>query len=431
MKQLSTVLLRLLAVLVPAGLGILAIVFSGALAQAPAGKEKEQPATPVRVITLEPQTVLPRVTGYGTVMPAREWRAIARIDGEVTETSPLLANGNMAPAGTLLLKIDDTDLRLSLAQTDAQLAALDVKDETLNASLGISRSDLDLSQADLDRQTALRDQGVATKAALDQARRAVLSARAKTTEIENQLALNKAERSVLTAQRAIAERNLDFTTIKAPYDLRIGTVSAEIGQVVTRGATLLAGDGTEAAEIAAQFPIGRMGPIIRSMSEGGSAMQLNALVRLPVPGHVAEWKAEVARVAESMDARTQSAQIVVRIDDPQGKAQPGIRPPLRRNMFVEVELSAPAMTSFVIPAQAIQDGKVLVVTAQNTLAAKDIEPAFTIEDIAIVSDGLSAGDRIVVTDPAIVVPGMAVRPVEDDAVKAHVAAIAGGSEGRP
>ena len=132
-----------------------------------------------------------------------------------------------------------------------------------------------------------------------------------------------------------------------------------------------------------------------------------------------------------LDARTQSAQIVVRIDDPQGKAQPGIRPPLRRNMFVEVELSAPAMTSFVIPAQTIQDGKVLVVTAQNTLAAKDIEPAFTIEDIAIVSDGFSAGDRIVVTDPAIVVPGMAVRPVEDDAVKAHVAAIAGGSEARP
>ncbi len=83
MKPMVTVILRALAVLVPSALGALAILFSGALAQAPEAKQKTQPPVPVRVLTLAPVEVVPRITGYGTVAPARDWRAVARVEGEV------------------------------------------------------------------------------------------------------------------------------------------------------------------------------------------------------------------------------------------------------------------------------------------------------------------------------------------------------------
>jgi RND family efflux transporter MFP subunit len=426
MKPVVLVLLRTLAVAAPVAAGIFSIIFSGSLAQAPLNKERNRPTVPVRILTLAPTMVVPRVSGYGTVAPAREWDAVARVEGEVIETSPLLANGHLAPAGTMLLRIDDTDLKLALAQADAQESALDVKDQTLKASLEISRADLALNETELDRQRELEAKGVATQAAVDQAERTALAARARVTEIENQLALNAAERKVLAAQRAIAERNLEFTTITAPYDMRIGTVSAELGQVVTRGATLVTGEGIEAAEVTAQYPIGLMGPVVRALGPDKTVLDLKAVVRLAAPDHTVEWPAIVERVAETIDARTQSAQIVVRVDAPLDHAQPGVRPPLRRNMFVEVELSAPPREALVVPTSALQSGKALVVAEGDKLAERDVATAYVIGDIAVVKQGLKPSDRLVVTDLSIAVPGMTVKPVEDEPLQGALARAAMG-----
>lgn len=417
---------RTLAFAAPVALGALTIAYSDALKQPPAGKERSQPPTPVRVLTMAPVEMVPRITGYGTVAPAREWRAVARVEGEVVETSPQLANGEIVSKGTPLLRLDDTDLRLSLAQIDAQLAALAVKDETLSASLEIARADLALALGDLERQKELAAQGVATQAKLDAARRTELAARAKTIEIENQLALNAAEREVLNAQRAIAARSMEFTTITAPYDVRIGAVEAELGQVVNRGQTLFTAEGTDAVEIAAQFSIGRVGPLVRALGEGASVLDLKARVRLPAPGHSVIWEAEVDRVGEAIDARTQSSAIVVRVDEPVAQAQAGQRPPLRRNMFVEVILSAPKRPVLAAPLDAVRGGKALVVSAEGTLERREVTVGYTIGDIAVVTEGLAEGDKLVVTDPSIAVPGMKVKPVEDKAVKAQIAAAAGG-----
>jgi len=426
MSIFSKAIFRAIAFAAPVALGALTVAYSDALKQPPAGKERTQPPTPVRVLTMAPVEMVPRITGYGTVTPAREWRAVARVEGEVIETAPQLANGEIVPEGTPLLRLDDTDLRLSLAQIDAQLAALAVKDDTLSASLGIARADLALALGDLERQKELAAQGVATQAKLDAARRTELAARARVTEIENQLALNAAEREVLNAQRAIAARSMEFTTITAPYDLRIGSVQAELGQVVNRGQTLFTAEGTDAVEIAAQFSIGQAGPLVRALGEGASVLDLKARVRLPAPGHSVIWEAVVDRAGEAIDARTQSTSVVVRVDEPVAQAQAGQRPPLRRNMFVEVILSAPKRPVLAAPLDAVRGGKALVVSTEGTLERREVTVGYTIGDIAVVTEGLAEGDKLVVTDPAIAVPGMKVKPVEDKAVKAQIAAAAGG-----
>jgi RND family efflux transporter MFP subunit len=428
MTGLVKIAARAAAVAVPIAVGVLTIAWSDTLKQEPAGKERTPQPVPVRVVTLQPLEMRPRVTGYGTVEPAREWRAVARVEGEVVETSELLANGEIAAAGTELLRIDDTDLRLSLAQVDAQLAALDVKDATLSASLDISRADLELSRRDLRRQEDLNKQGIATQATLDQIRRQELAARAKVVEIENQLSLNAAEREILKAQRATLARSLEFTSVAAPWDVRIGSVEAELGQVVSRGQTLFTAEGIEAAEIAAQFSIGRMGPLVRSLGEGATVLALDARVRLPAAGHSVSWDATVDRVGEAIDARTQSASVVVRVDRPLEQAEAGRRPPLRRNMFVEVELSAPARKALVAPSDAVRDGEALVATAAGKLEKRPVTVDFSIDSISVISGGLEAGDKLVVTDPAVAVPGMAVKPVEDKALREELARIARGGE---
>lgn len=424
MSKAIRVFFRILAVSLPLALGVMTVVYSEKLKQLPATKEIKRPPTAVRVVTMVPVDLLPRVSGFGTVEPAREWRAVARVDGEVVETAPKLANGEVVLSGTVLLRLDDTDLRLSLTQIDAQLAALATKDQTLAATRKIVAADLDLSRSELTRQERLAEEGVATQARLDTARRAELAARGKVVDVENQLALNAAERAVLNAQRAAVARSLDFTEISAPYDLRIGEVSAELGQVVSKGQTLIAAEGLEAAEVAAQFSIGRIGPLLRTMENGATVHDLTARVRLLAPGHSVLWKATVNRVGEAIDPRTQSTAIVVRVDDPYGQAQAGQRPPLRRNTFVEVILMAPKYKALVAPVDAVRGGKALVVSAEGTLEKRDVMVGYTVGDVAVVTRGLAEGDKLVVTDPSIAVPGMSVKPVEDKKVLAQIAATA-------
>lgn len=427
MSRLMTFTGRALAFALPVALGVGAIMVAGQLKSAPEAKEMKRPPTPVRVVTLREVEVRPRVLGYGKVAPVREWRAIARVEGEVTETAPKLANGEVVARGTPLLRLDDTDLRLSLAQIDAQIGALDVKDVTLASSLKINEADLEVAQRELRRVEQLQTQGAASKTALDQARRTVLTSSSKVAEIMNQQALNTAERKVLQAQRAISARNLDFTVISAPYDIRIDSVNAEVGQVVTRGATLLTAEGTDAVEITAQFAMGRLGPIVRTLG-GKPVTELGAEVRLNLPNHSVTWAAQVVRVAEAIDARTQSANIVVRVDDPLAQVKAGERPPLRRDMFVEVELAAPPRMALAVPADAVTGGRALVV-AEGKLVPREVTVAYRLDGVAVVTEGLKAGDKLVVTDPSVAVPGMAVKPVEDSALAAEVKAAAAGGTG--
>ncbi len=426
MSGVLRIFLRVVAVAVPVALGALAIGYSAELKQLPSAKEKSPQPTPVRVMTLAPMQLKPRVVGHGTVAPAREWRAVARIDGEVAMTAERLAAGETAAAGSVLLRLDDADLKLSLAQTEAQLAALTVKDETLAASLEIARADLALSQAELQRQQDLTGRGVATQAALDQSRRQELASRAKVVELENALALNGAERKVLETQRASALRNLEFTVVVAPYDVRLTDVAAEVGQVVSRGQVMITAEGTEAVEIAGQFPIGQVGPLVRLLPSG-AVTDLKAKVRLPAADHTVSWDARVVRAGEAIDAHTQSTPLIVRVENPLSQAQAGSRPPLRRNTFVEVVLSAPPRQALVVPAEAVRGGVALVVAADNTLERRAVTVGYTVDGVSAVEDGLAAGDRLVVTDPAIAVPGMSVKPVEDKAIAARVAQAASGS----
>ena len=426
MATFGTLIGRFLSFCIPVAFGLVTVAYSETLKQPPSAKEVNRPAVPVRVLALELTPMIPRAVGHGTVAPAREWRAVARVEGNVVQTAPDLAAGTIVSAGDLLARIDDTDLRLNLAQINSHLAASDVKDDTLAASLAIATDDLTLMRADLARQEQLVEQGVATRASLDATRRQELSARAKVTELDNQRQLVKAEQDILVTQKAIVVRALGFVELHAPYDMRITDVSATEGQYISRGQTLLAGEGVDAVEVAAQFPLGRIGPLLRLAGNGATVMDLKARVRLVAPGHNIVWKSKVVRVGDAIDPRTQGTNIVVRVDDPLAQAAAGQRPPLRRNMFVEVVLMAPQSKVLVVPAEAVRDGTALVVNTENKLEKRRISVRFTSGDLAVVSKGLEIGDRLVITSPTVAVPGMSVKPVEDVARKAALQAEAMG-----
>jgi len=414
---------RRLWVIPPILIGVAAIVVSPMIKNKPKQIQVVERTTKVRAMTVPELAVVSRTTGYGTVKPSRTWEAVAEVAGQVVWVSEALKNGHSVKAGTEVLRIEDINYRLALAQIQAQLNTADVKDKTTHASLAIASKDLKVLIDDYNRKKGLAAKGVITKSTVESAERQMFNGESQVQNLKNILALSSVERQVLIAQKASAELDLKRTHIKAPFDVRITNVNIGEAQYANKGQLMFAADGLGIAEVEAQFPIGVLRPLIagsiakKSSLEIG-ALALNAKVRLKTTTHTVAWSARVDRVSGVIDPQTQSLGVVVAIDNPLSQAKPGKRPPLYRNTFVEVELtSEPIKKQVVVPLSTLRNGKVYIVDQDNRLDIRKVSIAFSQGGYAVIKKGIKPGERIVTSDLVSAISGMLLAPQEDEKTK--------------
>ncbi|MBU8871409.1 MAG: HlyD family efflux transporter periplasmic adaptor subunit [Gemmatimonadales bacterium] len=379
--------------------------------------------------------VVPRVVGYGTITPARSWQAVAEVAGQVAWISKDLKSGHTVQAGMELLGIEEANYRLVLAQVEAQLSALDVKSRTTRSSLSIAEQEQKLLRDDQDRNRSLAENDLVSQAAVEASERLLLNSEARVQDLKNALDLNEAERQVLIATKEVAQLDLNRTRMVAPFDSRIVDVNVGAMEYVAKGQLLFTADGLEIAEVEASIAIGRLRPLIRSLAQvdtvvsGYGVMGLSALVRLRTPTHSIEWPARVARVAGAVDQQTQSLTVVVAVDRPIDVAEPGKRPPLFRNTFVEVELTArPGDEHIVVPISTLHQGRIYVVSDENRLEVRPVKVNFTQGSFAVLEQGIKPGERIVTSDLVSAVSGMLLDPQEDKKSKRRLITEATGKE---
>ena len=390
----------------------------------------------VRIITLSKITVQPKAFAYGTSVPGKTWNAVAEVSGKIAWKSEQLEDGNIIKGGTELLRIDGTSYRLTLEQLDAQIKASEIKDKTIQSSIVIDELNLKLLNKDLKDKYGLSQRGAIAKSAVDEAQLKVYSAESKVQNLHNAAAINRAEQDVLKAQKALAEYELSNTRIQAPFDVRVTEVKSHVAHFVNKGQILFSADDIKTAEINAQLTIGTLRPLIAKINAAKigndseiqesdthqrvpGALSLEAIVRLKTATHTIEWEGIVDRVAGLVDLQTQSIGIIVTVNDPYKQAQPGQRPPLTRNTFVEVELRGkPQPDQLLVPANAIHKNTyskntIYVLDNENRLVIRPVKIKFSQSGYSVLSQGVKTGERIVISDLVPALQGMLLAPVED------------------
>jgi membrane fusion protein, multidrug efflux system len=192
--------------------------------------------------------VAPKVAGYVADVPAKANQGVRM--------------------GDVLVRLDDGDYKLALAQTEARLGTQDATIDRLDkqiiaaataidqARAGIEGAQADAtrtaadferiqalvttksaSQASLDAARNARDRAVA---ALDQARASLSAAAANLDVLKAQKIEAERTRKELEAVAAKAKRDLDATVIRAPFDGILGNKSVETGDYVGPGKRLFA-----------------------------------------------------------------------------------------------------------------------------------------------------------------------------------------------
>ena len=443
----------------PVAIGVAVLAFALAGREGPRQAEPAEVARPVRVIEVVPADFVPRALGYGHVEPGTVWEAVAEVSGKIVERHPDLERGQVMPAEKVLLRIDPTDYELALARVEsdrqsveAQLAELAVRESNTRSSLEIERRAQDLESEDLERQRALLKRGNASQAAVDQAETALLSQRQRVQELENELKRIPAERRVLEANLAVidvqlreARRDLERTTIRLPFDARIAEVKVEAAQFVSVGEEMIVADSIDVAEVVAQVPIDHLRRLIPpdadltslsadELSQLPRRFGLSAEVRLKSGGFEARWEGRLDRGSDTVDPETRTVGMIVAVDEPYRKVLPGKRPPLTKNMYVEVELRASVQPGrIVVPRVATHrgadgDGLVYLVDGENRLEQRSVTLGAVQGDFVVVETGLHGGERLLVSDVIPAIEGMLLAPTRDETLETRLIAQASGAE---
>ena len=457
--RLKTLAKRLLIV-PPIVVGLAFFAYQAVDRRAPQQAEPAEVARPVRVIEVKPTDFVPRALGYGYVEPGLVWEAVAEVSGKIVFRHPDLERGRVLEAGTVLFRVDPTDYQLAVDRTDsnlqgiaAQLAEIDIRESNAQRSLAIERRALELAKDDLERRRALLARGNTSRVSVDEAETTVLLQQQKIQDLENQLNLIPVERRVLEAEEKLqraqlreAQVKLERTEIRLPFDARIAEAAAEAQEYVGVNETLAEADSLDVAEVSVQMAIDHVRPLVPrqtplgsvnalAQSRAPSQWGLTAIVRLRTGDLDASWEARFDRISDSLDPQTRTLGLIVAVDEPYGKVIPGERPPLIKNMYVEVELRAPLQPDrFVVPRAAVhrddEGRKVLYLAGpDDRLVLRPVTLGPAQSDFVVVEDGLSGGERVVVSDLLPAIEQMLLAPRMDQVLADRLLAQASGTAG--
>jgi membrane fusion protein (multidrug efflux system) len=185
----------------------------------------------------------------------------ARVSGHIASILP--GDNVLVRAGDVIFRIDDGDYRIAVdaARTriatqqatidriGRQVTAMESAAEQMRAQLASADANLKRAELDFDRQQALSTKGFASRATFeqsqagrDQGAAAVQSAQAAYSAARDSVEVTKAQQDEARAQLAElqtslakAQRDLDFTAVRAPVD---GTFS---NRLVNQGDFIVAG----------------------------------------------------------------------------------------------------------------------------------------------------------------------------------------------
>ena len=206
--------------------------------------------------------------------------------------------------------------------------------------------------------------------------------------------------------------------IRAPYAGRVRDEDVDVGQFLSRGATIAQIYAMDYAEIRLPLPDEELAFIELPLSyrgegsaDGGPPVTLSSRFA----GRTHSWTGRLVRTEGEIDPRTRMIYTVARVRDPYGPPEGDEKPPLSVGMFVDAEIQGITAESVaVIPRAALRnDETVLVVDEDNRLRFRRIDVMRRTEQRAIVRAGLYDGELVCLTPLDTVVDGMEVRTTRD------------------
>ena len=380
-------------VLLPIAILAVGFVLAGGIIAT--GPELQQQAPPdtaplVRTWVAAPQTVQLASRAHGTVLPRTESDLIPEVSGRVTTISQAMVSGGFFAEGDVLFEIEKLDYELAREQARAALAS--------------ATSELSIARRAHARQIDLAKKQSTSESLRDDAL--------------NRLRIAEASIREARARLARAERDLERTTVRAPYDGRVRTERVDVGQFVNRGTSVAMLYATDYAEV--RLPVHDEELAFLDLQLDGLDMdqgtQPLVMLSSEFAGKTHAWEGRIVRTEGEIDPQTRMITLVAQVDAPYENDRG--QPPLAVGLFVEAEIMGREEHNvFVLPRAALQaNDQVYVVSGDRTIEFRDVEILRIVEEDVYVTGGFEAGELVCLSTISNAIEGMSVRPVESNLI---------------
>jgi multidrug efflux system membrane fusion protein len=357
---------------------------------------------PVTVAPAESENIPVEIRIVGTVEPSSRVEIKSMVAGEITKVG--FTEGQDVQQGDLLVEVDPRPYQQALRQAEAAVerdrAQLRQSEAALQKDIVQSKNaDIDAQRYDalLKGKLVSEQQRLQYTSTADAAREALAADGA---------AIDTARATLTVDQVAIDKAKLDlsYCQIRAPISGRAGNLLVHAGNLIKANDVPL-------------VVINRVTPVFVSFNAPERYLdeirRLSAIQRLPVHAiphekSVDKVQGTLTVVDNTVDAQTGTIHLKATFDNAQRLLWPG--------QFVDVVLQlGSTQNATVIPAQAVQAGQkgqfVYVVKKDETVEARVVSIARTIEDRVLIDKGVNPGETVVTDGQMMLFPGAHVKAV--------------------
>lgn len=299
------------------------------------------------------------LTALGTVQAANTVQIRPMVEGPLEKV--FFTEGQEVRKGDVLAQIDPRLYKAALDQAKAKLA----QDE----------AQLESDRRDLERNTQLAERSFASKQAVDQQRAAVAKGEA----------LVEADKAAIQS----AQVQLDYTTITAPFDGRVGLRVVDAGNIVRPSDVAPIARLTQHQPIHVLFslPEAQLGQLRKALAEGqGEILAFDQDANT----QIATGRLQV--IDNQIDAQTGTVRLKAEFPNKDNALWPGQFVPVKIRIQTRREIVA-------LPSAAIQRGPdglyVWVVGPDRKAKMAPVKTGLTQDDKTIVESGVAPGDRVI------------------------------------
>ena len=346
------------------------------------------PRLVVETLTLIPTDYTVQLASYGVVQPRTRSVLVSQVGGQIVELNPAFRDGGFFSAGDVLVRIDPRDYD----------ADVDIARATL----------LDARQA-LAEAEARREQALADWAALG-------NAGEPPPLVGREPQLNAARARVASAAANLRKANLalERTEVVAPYDGRVLTQSADIGQVVSANAVLGEVYATDAVEV--RLPLRDrdlpFAQLPEQFADGATRGDRATVTLVSDLGDGARWTGRVVRTEGAIDSDARQLHVVAQLDDPYALDDLNAAP-VKIGQYVSAAIEGRTVEeALIVPNNVIYQGTFVFVVRDGILDRRRIEVVWQNDIESLVSDGVLPGEQVVTTQLGQVTTGTRVEVVD-------------------
>nr|VFJ53225.1 MAG: RND family efflux transporter, MFP subunit [Candidatus Kentron sp. FW]VFJ66865.1 MAG: RND family efflux transporter, MFP subunit [Candidatus Kentron sp. FW] len=342
--------------------------------ESPPAAPKTRPPPKVRVVEVRPETHVGHLIGYGEAKARYDLQLTAQVAGRIMAVDDGVESGKTVTPEQVLFRIDETPLRMALAEAEQSLA--DARLKLARERGQANRAKEEWASADFDASPSpltFRKPQLAT---------ASTAIRAAGARLEN------------------AKNDLAHARVSAPFPALVVERLVGPGDFVSVGTPLAHLVSLDRVEIRVSLSVGQWSIIDATPNRRVEVRTQSG----------ASWLGYVLRAERHVSTEDRQRALVIAVDAPLEQ-----RPPLYPGTFVTVALSSkPIQSAWLLPASALDgDGYLWRIDADHQVRRLKPRVFHRFDDVVVAVPPETVEEAVIVVKPlASLTPGTLVAPIE-------------------